>query len=138
MKLITDFFRFFVGILFIFSGLIKLNDPVGFSFKLEEYFGPTVLDLGFLIPLVLPMAISIVIFEVLVGVSLLIGFKKKYTLWSLLLMIVFFTFLTWSALAILGKIALSPTRHSLILLPIFVFIIGGVIIFKLFIIRKNK
>ena len=95
MKLITHFFRFFVGVLFIFSGMIKLNDPVGFSFKLEEYFGPTVLDLGFLIPLVLPMAISIVIFEVLVGVSLLIGFKKKYTLWSLLLMIIFFTFLTW-------------------------------------------
>ena len=39
--------------------------------------------------------ISLLIFEVLVGVSLLIGFKKKYTLWSLLLMIVFFTFLTW-------------------------------------------
>ena len=95
MKLITHFFRFFVGVLFIFSGMIKLNDPVGFSFKLEEYFGPTVLDLGFLIPLVLPRAISIVIFEVLVGVSLLIGFKKKYTLWSLLLMIIFFTFLTW-------------------------------------------
>ena len=108
MKLITHFLRFFVGVLFIFSGLIKLNDPVGFSFKLEEYFGPTVLDLGFLIPLVLPMAISIVIFEVLVGVSLLIGFKKKYTLWSLLLMIIFFTFLT---ISIPNKLNLSQEKR---------------------------
>lgn len=94
-KIILHFFRYFVGILFIFSGLIKLNDPVGFSFKLEEYFGPTVFNLDFLIPVVLPMAIFIVILEVVLGVFLIIGFKKKFTVWSLLLMIIFFTFLTW-------------------------------------------
>ena len=95
MKLLTTFFRYFVGSLFIFSGLIKLNDPVGFSFKLEEYFGPTVFDIDFLIPTVLPMAIFIVIVEVVLGVFLIIGYKKNITIWSLLLMIIFFTFLTW-------------------------------------------
>ena len=95
MKLLTTFFRYFVGSLFIFSGLIKLNDPVGFSFKLEEYFGPTVFDIDFLIPTVLPMAIFIVIVEVVLGVFLIIGYKKNFTIWSLLLMIIFFTFLTW-------------------------------------------
>ena len=95
MKLLTTFFRYFVGSLFIFSGLIKLNDPVGFSFKLEEYFGPTVFDIDFLIPTVLPMAIFIVIVEVVLGVFLIIGYKKNLTIWSLLLMIIFFTFLTW-------------------------------------------
>ena len=95
MKFITTFFRYFVGSLFIFSGLIKLNDPVGFSFKLEEYFGPTVFDIDFLIPTVLPMAIFIVILEVVLGVFLIIGYKKKLTIWSLLGMIIFFTFLTW-------------------------------------------
>ena len=30
--------RFFVGGLFIFSGLIKLNDPIGTEIKMEEYF----------------------------------------------------------------------------------------------------
>ena len=30
--------RFLVGGLFIFSGLIKVNDPVGTAIKLEEYF----------------------------------------------------------------------------------------------------
>jgi hypothetical protein len=32
------FCRIFVGLLFIFSGLIKINDPLGFSYKLVEYF----------------------------------------------------------------------------------------------------
>ena len=35
-NIITQFSRIFVGILFIISGLIKLNDPVGFSYKLDE------------------------------------------------------------------------------------------------------
>lgn len=95
MKLLTHFSRLFVGILFIVSGLIKLNDPVGFSFKLEEYFGRDVLNLEFLIPYALILATGIVIFEVLLGVMLLVGFKKKFTVWSLLLMIGFFTFLTF-------------------------------------------
>ena len=95
INIIVHLFRFFVGFLFIFSGLIKLNDPIGFSFKLEEYFGPTVFNLDFLIPIVLPMAIFIVILEVILGIFLITGFKKKFTLWSLILMIIFFTFLTW-------------------------------------------
>tara|TARA_B100000524_G_scaffold81320_1_gene37247 strand:+ start:1504 stop:2667 length:1164 start_codon:yes stop_codon:yes gene_type:complete len=96
ISLITvNLFRYFVGILFIFSGLIKLNDPIGFSFKLEEYFGPTVFNLEFLIPLALPMAVFIVVFEVILGIFLILGFRKRLTLWSLLLMIIFFTFLTW-------------------------------------------
>ena len=95
IKYIVHFFRLSVGSLFIFSGLIKINDPIGFSFKLEEYFGPTVFNIDFLIPIALPVAIFIVIFEVVLGIFLLLGFKKKFTLWSLLLMIIFFTFLTW-------------------------------------------
>ncbi|CAN5890032.1 DoxX family protein [soil metagenome] len=35
---LTHIARFLVGGLFIFSGFIKANDPVGFSIKLEEYF----------------------------------------------------------------------------------------------------
>ena len=37
-KVALNFSRIFVGILFIFSGLIKANDPLGFGYKLEEYF----------------------------------------------------------------------------------------------------
>ena len=39
--------QFLVGGLFIFSGLVKMNDPVGFSFKLEEYFSESVLNIPF-------------------------------------------------------------------------------------------
>jgi uncharacterized membrane protein YphA (DoxX/SURF4 family) len=95
MKYLVAISRIFVGILFILSGFIKLNDPVGFSFKLEEYFSFSVLNLPFLEPHALKIAIAVVIFEVLLGVLLLIGFRVKFTVWSLLLMIVGFTFLTF-------------------------------------------
>lgn len=95
MKYIVGFSRIFVGALFIFSGFVKLNDPIGFSYKLEEYFGEGVLNLEFLVPYALVLAIFIVIYELLLGVTLLIGYALKFTKWSLLLMIVFFTFLTF-------------------------------------------
>jgi len=95
MKLLVTFSRIFVGVLFIISGLIKLNDPVGFSFKLKDYFAPDVLNLEVFIPFALAIAIFIVIFEVILGVMLLLGYARKFTIWSSLLMIIFFTFLTF-------------------------------------------
>nr|WP_297787835.1 BT_3928 family protein [uncultured Allomuricauda sp.] len=95
MKYLVWISRIIVGALFIISGLIKLNDPMGFSFKLEEYFSPSVLDLTIFTPLALEISIFVVIAEVILGVLLLVGFKPKFTVWSLLLMIVFFTFLTF-------------------------------------------
>lgn len=95
MKLLTHFARLFVGILFIFSGLIKLNDPVGFSFKLDEYFSEGVFNMPFLQPFSLSIAVIIVIAEVILGVMLLLGYLKKITLSLLMIMIVFFTFLTF-------------------------------------------
>lgn len=95
MKYIVGFSRIFVGVLFIISGFIKLNDPVGFSFKLEEYFSSGVLDLPFFEPHALIISILVVIFEVLLGVMLIVGFRVKFTVWSLLLMIIGFTFLTF-------------------------------------------
>ena len=94
-NILVQFSRIFVGLLFIISGLIKLNDPVGFSYKLAEYFGETVLNLPIFIPYALAIAVFIVIFETVLGFMLLIGFKPKFTIWNLLLMIVFFTFLTF-------------------------------------------
>ncbi len=95
MKYLVNISRILVGVLFIFSGFIKLNDPLGFSYKLQEYFGADVLNLTFLEPYALGIAIFVVVFEVILGVFLLIGYKPKFTIWSLLAMIVFFTFLTF-------------------------------------------
>lgn len=94
-KAIVPFSRIFVGVLFIISGLIKLNDPIGFSYKLAEYFGETILNLPFLIPYSLAIAVLVVVSETVLGCMLLVGFKPKFTIWSLLLMIVFFSFLTF-------------------------------------------
>lgn len=94
-NIITQFSRIFVGILFIISGLIKLNDPVGFSYKLAEYFGEPVFNLPFLIPFSLALALFIVILEVVLGVMLLLGYQSKLTIWLLLLLIIKFTFLTF-------------------------------------------
>ena len=95
MKYFVQLCRIVVGVLFILSGLIKLNDPLGFSFKLEEYFSPAVLDLPFLEPYALAIALFVVILEVILGVTLLLGYQIRLTLWTLLGTILFFTFLTF-------------------------------------------
>ncbi|MBN3519977.1 DoxX family protein [Algoriphagus lutimaris] len=91
--------RLLVGGLFIFSGLIKVNDPVGTSIKLEEYFDVFSNDIaGFFSvfePFALEIAVFLVILEVALGVMLILGVKSKFTVWALGLMILFFTFLTF-------------------------------------------
>lgn len=95
MKYLVSISRILVGVLFIISGFIKLNDPLGFSYKLQEYFSQDVLNLPLLEPYALGISVLVVVFEVVLGVFLLIGYKPKFTIWSLLGMIVFFTFLTF-------------------------------------------
>ena len=92
---IAQFSRIFVGILFIISGLIKLNDPIGFSYKLTEYFSEPVFNMPFFVPFSLGLALFLVSLEIVLGAMLLIGYKSKFTVWSLLLLIVLFTFLTF-------------------------------------------
>ncbi|GAA4817873.1 BT_3928 family protein [Litoribaculum gwangyangense] len=95
MKILVAISRILVGTLFIISGMIKLNDPLGFSYKLQEYFSQDVLNIPFLEPYALMISVLVVVFEVVLGVFLIIGYKPKFTVWSLLLMIIFFTFLTF-------------------------------------------
>ncbi len=94
-KVLTIISQLFVGGLFIFSGFIKLNDPVGFSFKLTDYFAEDVLNMEFLSPYALWIALFVVILEVILGVMILLSLYKKPVLWSLLGLIIFFTFLTF-------------------------------------------
>jgi uncharacterized membrane protein YphA (DoxX/SURF4 family) len=78
-NIITQFSRIFVGLLFIISGLIKLNDPVGFSYKLDEYFSEPVFNMPFLVPSTLGLALFLVIIEVVLGVMLLIVTTKNHS-----------------------------------------------------------
>lgn len=86
--------RIFVGALFIVSGLIKANDALGFSYKLEEYVAPDVLNWVIFQGVELELAALVCIAEILLGVAVLAGEKFRLASWSLLLMIVFFAFLT--------------------------------------------
>ena len=98
-KVIDIFSRVFVGGLFIFSGLIKINDPIGTKIKLEEYFEVFASDFGsffeFFIPFALPIGMFLIILEVVLGVAVLINYKMKWSMNIMLSLMIFFTFLTF-------------------------------------------
>lgn len=93
MRLIIWVCRIIVGLLFIFSGLIKANDPMGFGFKLEEYF--VVFGMEWLSPFAVGLSIFICALEIVLGVAVLLGARIRITAWGLLLLILFFTWLTF-------------------------------------------
>jgi len=96
-KILLNFSRWFVGILFIFSGLIKANDPLGFGYKLQEYF--EVFHLNFLSGWATGIAIILCVLEIVLGALLLFGFWKNVVTKGLLGLIIFFTFLTFVSAA---------------------------------------
>ena len=98
---------FLLGALFIFSGLIKLNDPVGTALKLEEYFDVFAGDLPALDGLFRSLgsssrllSILLTSLEVILGAALLLRWYLRQTLWVLLALLVFFTFLTFYSAAL--------------------------------------
>lgn len=103
MKLADKIVRWFVGMLFIFSGLVKLNDPMGTAIKMEEYFEVFSSDISsifhYLVPFALSVGLFIIILEVLLGVAVLINYRMQLTSLIILLLIVFFTFLTFYSAA---------------------------------------
>ena len=98
-KILDLFIRIATGGLFIFSGLIKLNDPIGTEIKLEEYFEVFASDFaGFFrvfVPAALELGMLLIVLEVLLGVAVLINYRMRITSVILLGLILFFTFLTF-------------------------------------------
>ena len=74
---LIGFCRIIVGTLFIFSGLIKANDPLGFSYKLEEYWVEFGMNWEWLISLGVSMASFICILEIVLGVAILLAYRVK-------------------------------------------------------------
>ena len=92
MKIAVQTSRIIVGILFIFSGLVKANDPHGLAYKMQEFF--EVWGVHGLDSFTLPLAVLMNAFEIIAGFALLMGWAIPIFSWLLLLLIVFFTFLT--------------------------------------------
>ena len=94
----VELFRILVGATFLFSGFVKAIDPLGFTYKIEDY----LIELGLtnFFPLALPAAISMVTAEFALGVFLLLGIFRKWTVRLIILFMLFFTPLTlWIAIA---------------------------------------
>ena len=92
MKTIVNIVRIIVGVLFIFSGLVKANDPLGLSYKMQEFF--EVWGVHDFNSWTLLMSVLMNAFEIIAGFALLLGWRIKLFSWLLLVLIVFFTFLT--------------------------------------------
>src|SRR4051812_23286594 len=109
MRAIINIVRILVGVLFIISGLVKANDPLGLSYKMQEFFelwhsglnnGHFFLK-GILIPFLdflhghsLFLSTLMISLEIIAGIALLTGWRKKLILYLLLVLIIFFAFLT--------------------------------------------
>ena len=99
-SIITWISRILIGGLFIFSGVIKANDPLGFSYKLDEYFvefGKSIalFQWDFMMGATVYFSIIVCVLEIFVGAVLLLGLWRRITTTLLLLMIIFFGFLTF-------------------------------------------
>ena len=110
MKILVNISRFIVGVLFIFSGLIKANDPHGLAYKMQEFFEVWSANaslanfMQWLNNYALAFSIIMITLEIVVGVGILLGIWKRFFTWLILLLIIFFGFLTGYA-ALSGKIA---------------------------------
>jgi uncharacterized membrane protein YphA (DoxX/SURF4 family) len=96
MKKLNTPIRIFVGLLFIFSGLIKANDPHGLSYKMQEFF--EVWGFDFLNPLSLYSSLAMNVLEVFAGIAIIVNWQTKKITWLLFILILFFTYLTGYAL----------------------------------------
>jgi uncharacterized membrane protein YphA (DoxX/SURF4 family) len=103
MKWYDYIVKYFLGILFIFSGLVKINDPIGTGIKLKEYFEVFASDFSRLfevfVPFNLVIAVFVIVLEIMLGIALLLNYRIRLISWLYLLLIVFFTFLTFYSAA---------------------------------------
>ena len=96
MKIILWILRIAVGCLFIFSGLVKANDPLGLTYKMNEFF--EVWNMNFMIEYTLGLSVCMIAFEIISGFAMIVGNYFRFYVTLLLLLNIFFTFLTGYAL----------------------------------------
>jgi uncharacterized membrane protein YphA (DoxX/SURF4 family) len=93
MKLLRTTFRIIIGLVFIFSGFVKGIDPLGTVYRMDDYFA--VFNLPWMSAFSLWLTIFLCVVEFTLGVSLLLNLWIRKTAWVLLLMMMYFTILTF-------------------------------------------
>ena len=95
--ILTELSRLIVGATFVFSGFVKAVDPLGFTYKIQDYL--ISFNLTAFFSLALPSAIVLVVLEFLIGVFLLLGiYRKPVTVLSAVFMAFFLPLTLWIAL----------------------------------------
>jgi len=93
MKLLRSVSRVIVGLVFIFSGIVKAIDPLGSAYKFHDYF--QAFNIGFLDKLSLPLAILLCTAEFIAGFAVLTGIRQKSGIIGVTILIAVFTPLTF-------------------------------------------
>lgn len=100
------FFQYFTGSLFVFSGAVKAVDPLGTAYKMEQYFAEFETTFAgtwfsFIAPLFPKLSavsstfsVVMIVFEIVLGIMLIIGAYRKMSAWAFFLLVLFFAFLT--------------------------------------------
>lgn len=94
MRYLLILCRVLVGATFIVSGLVKANDPLGFSYKLEEYFAESALNWPALDPWALTLAMLACLGEIVLGFAILVGGRMRLATTATLILTLFFGWLT--------------------------------------------
>jgi uncharacterized membrane protein YphA (DoxX/SURF4 family) len=92
MKILRFISRIIVGIVFMFSGIVKAVDPLGTSYKFSDYF--QTFHLEFLQPFSLFLAIVMITAEFISGFSVLSGYRQKTGILGAMILMLIFTPLT--------------------------------------------
>lgn len=80
--------RIFIGVVFIYSGFVKGVDPLGSTYKFNDYF--TAFNISWLSTLSFILAIVLSALEFIIGVAFLLNLKiKQSSLGALILMLIF-------------------------------------------------
>ncbi|WP_106830013.1 BT_3928 family protein [Parabacteroides pacaensis] len=91
-KIIAEFCRILIGIVFIFSGTVKAIDPVGGAIKFEDYFMAFGLDV--LLPFTLVFSFCLAALEFTLGICMLLGVYRRYISFLILVFMAVMTPLT--------------------------------------------
>lgn len=93
MKVLLWLSRILFGVIFIFSGFVKAIDPLGSTYKFQDYF--LAFGTEWMFPLALPFSVLMSGLELVIGIAILLGLKTRFTAWGGLLFMAFFTPLTF-------------------------------------------